>query len=204
MPEKTVLNGVPLDAWMSQLNNAPLMSAGLAKSFEFVGTQPTAPLGLGNSGDFLVGVEASAIKQARTNRIASYNDYRELIGMGRVASFRDMTKDEARQRALAALYDSPEVMEFYVGLFAEDRVANSPLATLILIMVAVDAFSQAMTNPLLSQHIFGNPVNSVAAFTQLGLDEIAATGSPADILGRNSNWDGKTPVAMTRADWVAA
>lgn len=204
VPEKTLWNGVPLDAWMFQLNNAPLMSAGLSKSFEFVGAQPMAALGLGNSADFLVGVEASAIKQARTNRIASYNDYRELIGMGRVASFRDVTKDETRQRALAALYDSPEVMEFYVGLFAEDRVTNSPLPTLILKMAAVDAFSQAMTNPLLSQHIFGDPVNSVSAFTQAGLDEIAATGSLADILGRNSNWDGTVPVAMTRADWVAA
>jgi prostaglandin-endoperoxide synthase 2 len=69
-------------------------------------------------------------------------------------------------------------------------------------MVAIDAFSQAMTNPLLSAHVYGDAVNSVAAFTQTGLDEIAATGSLADILGRNSNWTGATKVAMTRADWV--
>jgi prostaglandin-endoperoxide synthase 2 len=204
VPEKTVWDGASIDAWVFQLNNDPLMKSGLAKAFEYVGAQPTAALGIGNSADFLVPVETSAILQARTNRIASYNDYRALVGMPRVQSFREVTKDEARQRALAALYDSPETLEFYTGIFAEDRVVNSPLPTLILKMVAIDAFSQAMTNPLLSQHILGDPVNSVAAFTQVGLDEIKATGSLADILGRNSSWDGKTPVAMTRADWVAA
>jgi prostaglandin-endoperoxide synthase 2 len=204
VPEQSVWNGVPDYAWKFQLNNAPLLKAGLAKSFEFVAAQPTAELGLGNSAPFLVPVEINAVQQGRTNRIASYNDYRALVGMKRAESFRDVTRDEARQRALSRLYASPDVMEFYVGLFAEDRVKNSPLPSLILKMVAIDAFSQAMTNPLLSQHIFGDPVNSVAAFTQLGLDEIKATGSLADILGRNSNWDGKTPVAMTRADWVPA
>ncbi|UVO54458.1 peroxidase family protein [Sphingomonas sp. SUN039] len=202
VPEKTVWNATPVDAWMFQLNNAPLLGAGLAKAFEYVAAQPTAALGLGNSADFLVGVEKNAVLQARTNRIASYNDYRALVGMKRAASFRDVTRDEARQRALALLYASPDELEFYVGLFAEDRVANSPLPGLILKMVAIDAFSQAMTNPLLSKHIYGDPVNSVAAFTQWGLDEIRATGSLADILGRNSNWDAKAPVAMTRADWV--
>ncbi len=204
VPEKTVWNGEASEAWLFQLNNAPLMDVGLARAFEFVSAQPATALGLGNSADFLVAVEKSAIDQARTNRIASYNDYRELVGMGRAASFRDVTADEARQLALAALYASPESLEFYVGLFAEDRVKNSPLPMLILRLVAVDAFSQAMTNPLLSQHIYGDPVNSVAAFTQPGLDAIKATGSLADILGRNSNWQGGVPVAMTRADWVAA
>jgi prostaglandin-endoperoxide synthase 2 len=204
VPEKTVWNGAPVDAWMFQLNNAPLFDAGLARAFQYVAAQPTAALGLGNSADFLVPVEANAVNQARTNRLASYNDYRVLVGMGRAMSFRDVTNDEFRQRALAALYPSVDDLEFYVGLFAEDRVQNSPLPMLILKMVAVDAFSQAMTNPLLSQHIFGDPVNSVAAFTRFGLDEIARTGSLADILARNSNWDGKTHVAMTRADWVPA
>lgn len=201
VPEKTVWNGVALDAWLFQLNNAPLMSAGLAKAFEFVAAQPTAELGLGNSADFLVPIEVKAVEQGRINRLASYNDYRVLVGMRRAASFRDITKDERKRRALAALYDSPDAMEFYVGLFAEDRVTNSPLPMLILKMVAIDAFSQAMTNPLLSQHIFGDPVNSVAAFTRAGLDEIAATGSLADILGRNSAWTDEPKLAMTRADW---
>ncbi len=203
VPEQSVWNGVPEYAWKFQLNNDPLLKAGLARSFEFVAAQPTAELGLGNSAPFLVPVEVKAVEQGRTNRIASYNDYRALVGLKRAASFRDVTRNETRQRDLALLYASPDVMEFYVGMFAEDRVPNSPLPGLILKMVAIDAFSQAMTNPLLSKHVYGDPVNSVAAFTQFGLDEIKATGSLADILGRNSNWDGATKVAMTRADWVA-
>ena len=45
-------------------------------------------------------------------------------------------------------------LDFYVGLFAEDPRSSSPLGELMTHMVAIDAFSQALTNPLLSEPVY--------------------------------------------------
>ena len=47
-------------------------------------------------------------------------------------------------------------------------------------MVGIDAFSQALTNPLLSETVFGEQ-----AFTDLGLAEIEDTNTLGDIVCRN-------------------
>ena len=69
-------------------------------------------------------------------------------------------------------------------------------------MVAMDAFSQALTNPLLSKHIWDNPDNQKLAFTTKGLQVIESTKTLKDILLRNSTGLGSRFVGMTRADWV--
>src|SRR6201999_1964899 len=95
-----------------------------------------------------------AVQQARTNRLASYNAYRQQFGMTPAASFSDITSNPRIAGLLAQLCATPDDVEFYPGLFAEDRVPKSPLPGLLLRMVGVDAFSQALTNPLLSEHVF--------------------------------------------------
>ena len=69
-----------------------------------------------------------------------------------------------------ALYGNVDNLEYYVGLFAEPRAENGPLPSLISVMVAMDAFSQAFTNPLLSEHVWGDETNRKAAFTEAGID----------------------------------
>ena len=83
---------------------------------------------------------------------------------------------------LRATYRDVDQIEFYVGLFAEDPDPNSPLPTLMGEMVAVDAFSQALTNPLLSKHVMAD---KIAAFSALGWETIADTSSLRDILQRH-------------------
>jgi prostaglandin-endoperoxide synthase 2 len=68
-------------------------------------------------------------------------------------------------------------------------------------MVALDAFSQALTNPLLSEHVF-----NAATFTDWGLKQIESTNSVFDLVARNV--PGGVPpemtrktVGMTRSDW---
>ena len=73
---------------------------------------------------------------------------------------------------------------------------DCPLPGLLLRMVAVDAFSQALTNPLLSEHVF-----NAATFTQWGLDLINSTSKLGDILERNVPKRGTTPIEMTQATW---
>jgi prostaglandin-endoperoxide synthase 2 len=91
-----------------------------------------------------------------------------------------------------------ENVEFYVGLFAEDTVKNSPLPRLILRMVAVDAFSQALTNPLLSKSVF-NPTT----FSPLGWEVIANTRCLSDILDRTTpRGVGAARISMTLPNWI--
>ena len=85
---------------------------------------------------------------------------------------------------LQSLYPTLDDIEFYPGLFSKDRVAKSPLPGLLLCMVGIDAFSQALTNPLLSEHVFNE-----ATFTAWGLQLILDTHSLArSCCGRVRRW----------------
>ena len=97
---------------------------------------------------------------------------------------------------LSELYPTPDDVEFYPGLFAEDRIKKSPLPGLLLTMVAVDAFSQALTNPLLSEHVF-----NARTFTSWGLKLIEETNSLADILERQGAAVVPEAITMTQRNW---
>jgi prostaglandin-endoperoxide synthase 2 len=192
-------------------DNRALIDHGLADAFVNISANNATELGLGNSAPFLVGVEKKAILQARTNNLASYNDYREAMDMKRARDFTDIVGksddavEQARRKALAAelkrLYGTVDNVEYYVGLFAEPTETNGPLPDLIMAMVAMDAFSQALTNPLLSEHVWGDKDNRLLAFTAEGLAEIAATKRLKDVLVRNSSGVRDRFVGMTRRDW---
>lgn len=207
---------VPMEAFL--LDNSALLAGGLANAFVEFSANNATELGLGNSAPIFVGppveAEPRAIDQGRHNAVASYNDYREAMGLDRAKSFDEVVgktkdpKEKKRRAALAAklkaLYGHVDHLEFYVGLFAEPREENGPLPQLITVMVAMDAFSQALPNPLLSTHVWGNPANRKAAFTQAGLDEIDGTRTLRDILARNASGLGNRFVGMTRPDWQRA
>jgi prostaglandin-endoperoxide synthase 2 len=196
------------------LNNSLLIGSGLAQSFVNVAANRTASLGLENSASFLLKAESLAIGQARLNNVASYNDYRIALGMEPARNFvavvgsSDVPAENARLTAIAArlqaLYGAVDNVEFYVGLFAERTEKNGPLPELVSAMVAMDAFSQALTNPLLSEHVWGNPNNRRLAFTDAGLEVIKSTGRLRDVLLRNSTGLGDRFVGMTRKEWKRA
>jgi prostaglandin-endoperoxide synthase 2 len=136
---------------------------------------------------------------------------RRAMGLKPAKSFKDVVgngsgkADKARRAALAdeltQLYGTVDNLEFYIGLFAEPIDKNGPLPELIMSMVAMDAFSQALTNPLLSEHIWGDPEIRGFAFTKDGLAELEATTSLRQILARNPVGVGTQFVGMTRGDW---
>ena len=110
-----------------------------------------------------------------------------------------MSSDPDVQATLKRLYERVDDIDFYAGLFAEDLEADSPLPGLILKMVASDAFSQALTNPLLSKHVIANKDD---AFSKIGWETIAGTGTLRDILDRNSKGGlGSAHVGMTQPGW---
>ena len=131
-------------------------------------------------------------------RLAPYAAYRGYLGKSAPASFNDISTDPDVVRFLESTYASPGDVDFYIGLFAEDPDKNSPLPPLLLAMVALDAFSQALTNPLLSKHVLENRVD---AFTELGWDTIQGTRALSDVLARNCPDGVKGRVAMTQQGW---
>jgi prostaglandin-endoperoxide synthase 2 len=209
--ETMVWAGQAVSGIDASLNNGVLLKGGLANAFADVSANGATQIGLQNSASFIIFAEEKAIGQARTNKLATYNDYRAAMGKSRATSFADVVGrshdagDQARRdalgRRLQALYGSVDKLEFYVGLFAEPTQKNGVLPDLLQAMVAMDAFSQALTNPLLSEHVWGNEANQRLTFTDEGLAEIEATSTLRDIVARNSVGLGDRFVGMTRQDW---
>ncbi|NBB39152.1 heme peroxidase [Sphingobium yanoikuyae] len=188
----------PIDMLHFPRDNRPLLEVGLAAAFVAAAAQPAGELGALNTNAFLLMLEEKAVDQARLNRIATYNAYRSQFDMVPAKQFSDISSNPKIQALLQSIYTTPDAVEFYPGLFAEDRVKNSPLPALLLRMVAVDAFSQALTNPLMSQNVYSRE----DTFTAWGRTQIDETSTLEDILRRNvPKPPADTPLRMTRADW---
>jgi prostaglandin-endoperoxide synthase 2 len=211
VPQTMTWGGTVHDGTTTLLDNTLLLNAGLADAYVDVSANRATQLGLGNSASFLQNAEAKAVEQGRFNRLSSYAAYRRVMGKGVPKDFTELVgasahpEEQRRRQALAdelqKLYGNVENLEFYIGLFAEPRQANSPLPDLINSMVAMDAFSQALTNPLLSRHVWGDEATRRNTFGDPGLVAIESTASLRDILERNSTGLNKRFVGMTIPGW---
>ena len=197
VPDHIDVAGERLPAEQTLFHSELLTSRGLGPLFEEASLQPAGEIGLFNTPRFLLEVERASILLGRTSRLASYNDYRELCKFPRVTDFDQISGNAEVQRALKKLYGHVDNVEFYVGIFAEDTRENSAVSSLIGRLVGIDAFSQALTNPLLSGHVF-----NARTFSKLGLATIAQTKTLSDVLHRNiPARDTRYKVSMTRLDW---
>jgi prostaglandin-endoperoxide synthase 2 len=171
-------NEIPFEQF--RFNNELLLQRGVGPAFDDCSRQKATEIGLGNTPMGLLEIERKSIELGRTAQLASYNDYRESFRFPRLTSFDQITGDEHVQRALKDLYGSIDQVEFYVGLYAEDMRPHSVLPPLMERMIAIDAFSQAYTNPLLSEHVF-----NAQTFSNTGMSIIQETSSLQDVLDRN-------------------
>jgi prostaglandin-endoperoxide synthase 2 len=202
VPDEIEWNGAKVPVHETFMDNRPLVAGGLARSFTGMSAQRAGRLGSFNTTQHLLALEKAAIDQGRRVRLAPYADYRDYVGKSRPEDFGDISSDPAVVDFLASCYRRPDDVEFYIGLFAEDTVDGSPLPSLLLSMVAIDAFSQALTNPLLSKHVLRD---KAATFSTVGWEAIEATGSLRDLLDRNCPGGvGKARVSMTREGWRLA
>lgn len=127
-------------------------------------------------------VEDRAISLMREARLCSFNDYREQFGLSRMTSFEQLTNDMKLRRRLEALYNHDiEQLEWYVGIFAEEYPANYMMGSLLTRMVGYDAFTQALTNPLLGRNVY-----SEGTFSRPGMEILQQTSSLQQIVARNS------------------
>ena len=181
VPDKIRWDGAVLETTEMVFDHRHLTRVGLRRAFASASSQPSWHLGLFNTAKFLMGVEEHSLEQGRDNGLASYNDYREAMGYPRVTRFEQINGDAKVVEELREVYGDVDKVEFYVGLFAEERPPLSAVPPLIGRMVAIDAFSQALTNPLLSEHIFNE-----VTFTPEGFRTIKETSRLEDLLKRNT------------------
>lgn len=179
------------------MNNRLLLDAGLLRAFADMSSQTAGRITAFNTADALLHLETDAIKQGRLCDLASYSDYREYVSLPRPKHFTDISSNPQVVDFLESAYRKVDDVDFYVGLFAEDTVKNSPLPPLLLRLVAVDAFSQALTNPLLSEHVF-----NAETFSTPGWKAISETKTLRDILDRNIPApDATARISMTLDNW---
>ncbi|WP_206443119.1 peroxidase family protein [Candidatus Protofrankia californiensis] len=181
----------------TMFNNEILTSRGLGPMFEDASNQPAGRIGLFNTDGTLYDIEVQSILQAREVQVASYNDYRANCRFPRVTDFNQISADARVQQALRDLYGTVDRIEYYVGIFAEDLRPNSALPPLMGRMVGVDAFSQALTNPLLASRVFNEQT-----FSPLGMAMIEAPTRLSDLVQRNLPPGAPQYfVSLTRRDW---
>jgi len=180
IPDKVTIGGQHYNEREFMLNNSVLLESGLGAIIDGGSSQRAGKVSLHNTPDFLLAAEHSAIQLGREFRLQSFNDYRVQFGEDELDDFDDLTSDKELANKLKELYGDVDNVEFFVGLFAEDPSDGALFGDLMTTMVASDAFTQALTNPLLSKHIL-NAQN----FTKYGMKAIKNTHSLRDLVDRN-------------------
>ena len=181
VPSEFFWNDQLLPITECQFDNSRPLNSGLEAAFTSASATRAWSIGLFNTVPMLVPVELASIQQGRDNRLGSYNDYRANASYPRVDCFEQISGDPDVVAALRRLYGHVDRVEYFVGLFAEDLPPRSAVPPLIGRMVAADAFSHALTNPLLAPALY-----TADTFTRAGLDVIEATSNLADLVARNT------------------
>jgi prostaglandin-endoperoxide synthase 2 len=184
VPTQLALNGSVLSGDQFRYNNDLLLTQGIETIIGAAAGQRAGRIMLNNTAPFLVSADLAALEKSRTWRLQPYNAYRSRFGLKPVHSFEELTGDRDLAAKLKATYGDVDRVEFLVGLLAERRDPQAMLGDLMSVMVAVDAFSQALTNPLLSQNVYGKQ-----CFSDVGLETLANTASLDDIVRRNAAAD---------------
>ncbi len=165
-----------------QFNNALLEQAGLEAAIDGLSRQAAGYIGLGNVPDSLMGAEMAAHRMSRAFALAPMNAYRRHFGLKPLASFDTLGPDAATRDRLRELYSNDiEAVEFLPGMFAEEERGDASFGSLLMRMVGYDAFTQALTNPLLSPQLW-----KAETFSEVGWAAIHETRSLDDVFRRNT------------------
>ncbi|MFI9433549.1 peroxidase family protein [Streptosporangium sp. NPDC052375] len=194
IPSTLSVGGRELPMAETMIGGALIPGPGLGRLFEDASRQRAGRIGLFNTDPVLREVDVASIADSRALNLAPYNGYREHCRFPRVRRFDQVSGDPRVSEALRGLYRSVDDLDLYVGLFAEEPGApEAMLPPLLTKIIAIDAFSQALTNPLLASRVF-----NAATFSPAGMKIIATTRTLSDVLHRNVPEDPRPrPVSLT-------
>ena len=136
-------------------NNEWLIETGLSDVISAFSRERAGKMILRNTPRFLAPVKQDSVSIMRSSRLQPYNQYRERFGLRPAKDFSDVTSDDAMAAELSCLYGGKiEDLEWYIGMCAESHGRGMIMGDLMFYMVAHDAFTHALTNPLLSNEVF--------------------------------------------------
>ncbi|MDN0075068.1 peroxidase family protein [Crenobacter sp. SG2303] len=164
-----------------QNNNGLLESFGIRKLVEAASREQAGKVGLFNTPDFLLWADCMSIEMGRQFRLQPFNEYRKRFGLDPLRNWNALTRDPVVQKSLCSLYKDIDQLEFVVGLFAEETKDGALFGETLNTMVAVDAFTQALTNPVLSRNVY-----NAGTLTEYGLEQIKATPDLKTLAERNT------------------
>lgn len=180
VPDSVMVNGKPHPMVGLLFDHSLLLDSGLGKMVDGLSRDSASKIGLFNTPNFLIEAEINRYKISRYTKLKSYNDYRERYNLKRLKSFQELTSNVVAQDTLKDLYGNIDNVEFVAGLEAEEGGHRAFLGRLMTLMVGVDAFSQALTNPLLSSFVYKDET-----FSSKGMEIISETNSIKDVAVRN-------------------
>lgn len=83
-------------------------------------TSSTAAFGARQVPVIMKAIEMLGIQQARAWNVATLNEFRQYFGMAPHKTFKDISSKPGVAESLETLYGSPDLVELYPGLVAED------------------------------------------------------------------------------------
>ncbi len=162
--------------------NQLLKEVGLDQLLLDSSRQHAGRIGLGNTAAFLLEVKKVSIEMARGCRLPTFNAYRKHYGLKPITSFEELTGETLLAVKLEELYGDIDHLEWFVGIFAEGYDDASMMGELLVTMVANDAFTQALTNPLLAKAVYCED-----SFSKEGLEIIKNNRTLADVIACNTS-----------------
>lgn len=152
------------------LLNESNMGGDLRKAFVNISNHRATAFTLKNTEKtYMASRDVRAVEMGRAVKLKPYVDYCEYMGEPRPKSFADITSDESIQKALCDVYGTVDKVEFMVGLMAADHGSDSIWGMTMKKFIALDAFSQVFTHPLISKHVWAR---GEEAFTKYGFELI--------------------------------
>jgi len=191
VPTGAMWGGTSVDIAGLRFDNRTLLQDGLVTALAGASQTRAWRIGLFNTAPMLDVVEVASIQQGRDNRLASYNDYRALMKYPKVTRFEQINGDPLVVSELRRIYSDVDQIEYFAGLFAEELRPRAAVPPLIGRMVSVDAFSHALTNPLLSPNVY-----HAGTFTTAGMEVIESTSTLSHLLARNDVVPAGTRISM--------
>ena len=183
IPDSFYFNGKTQDtASVFRFNNKVIIDNDLSSIFNQMSFQKAGKITIANTPDFLYYAELSSLYISRGSRLMPFTAYKKEFRSSfkkklvkePVKKIEDITKNKKDQDLLKKLYGNDvHKIDLLVGLLAEEPLKSifynqKPiLGDTMLKMIASDAFSHALTNPLLSKKVY-----NTNTFSALGMELI--------------------------------
>jgi prostaglandin-endoperoxide synthase 2 len=192
VPDTFTLAGTPLEHQDYRFNNRLVEEHGVERIISDASSQRAGRIGLFNTPRFMDVAEQHGLKWARDFGVRPFNDYRKRFGFSRYSSIDDFADGPEVAEALKRVYNNRmDDVEFTVGLFAEKRAPDQVMPDTLRIMVAYDAFTHILTNPILSSE-----VHCPETFSNVGWKLIQQKATLEQLIKRNCDESKLTRVSL--------